>query len=289
MGEAGDREKATVGTQAAPPYLSFGTWRLPDCRSTVDIVKQAIVEAGYRHIDTAAHYENEASVGAAVRECGIDRASLFVTSKIRNSQRGYRTTLDDCRRALDVMGLDYLDLLLIHWPAPKRYFPDWEHINAETWAALEDLKGQGLVGDAGVSNFEIRHIEPLAKASGTVPSTIQTKLYPGIIGQKNDLLDYCRQHGILVEAYSPLCAGKALESEELARIAHAYGKSPAQICLRWCLQHNAMPVVKASSAQRMIENARVFDFEIGADDMDVLDDLSDVPKSLPNPDEVWRD
>lgn len=271
------------------PYLSFGTWRLPDCRNTVDTVIQAIAEAGYRHIDTAAHYENEASVGEAIRKCGVDRTSLFVTSKIRNSQRGYQTTIDDCTRALDAMGLEYLDQLLIHWPAPKKYFPDWERIDAETWKALTLLREQGLIKNAGVSNFEIRHIESLAKFSDEVPSMLQTKLYPGVFDQKRSLLEFCQKRKIPIEAYSPLCAGKALLSESLAKIACSYGKTPAQICLRWCLQHGAMPVVKASSMQRMVENASVFDFEIDPIDMQALDSLSDVPKNLPNPDEVWRD
>lgn len=250
------------------PKIAYGTWRLPDDASTVEIIKKA-VSVGYRHIDTAAKYGNEASVGQAVRECGVSRSELFITDKLRNTSRGYRTTIEDFDRALSVMGLDYLDLYMIHWPAGSGYYENWREINAETWRAMERLYADGKVRSIGISNFWPHHIDALSKTWTIKPMVAQLKVHPGFL--QAPIVRYCQYVGMLVEAYSPLGAGKLLASDALTSIAAKYQRTTAQICIRWCLQHGLLPLPKSGNEIRMAQNLDVFDFVIEEKDMELLD------------------
>lgn len=270
------------------PRSVFGTWRLPQCPETEEVVKAA-VNVGYLHFDTAAHYANEQSVGKAIKECGKAREELFLTTKLRNSERGYKTAIDDCHRALNELGLDYIDLYLIHWPAPKKFFEDWDAINADTWRAFEYLLAQGKVRSIGVSNFKPNQIDALIKTAKVQPAVNQIKLSPGLYNQQAALIEYCHRRGIVVEAYSPLGAGKLLNNAKLISLAAKYGKSPAQLCLRWCIQHGTVPVAKSSSAERMKANLDVNDFEIEDEDMMILDVLPEAAQEIPDSEIVWRD
>lgn len=268
------------------PRIAFGTWRLPDAPETVATLCAAI-SAGYRHIDTAAKYENEASVGEAVRACGLPREQLFVTSKLRNTQRGYETALADFDRALRIMKMDYLDMFLIHWPAGAGHYDDWAGINAQTWRALEKLYQEGRVRAIGLSNFWPHHIKALTDRCEIAPMACQLKLHPGFC--QPETVRYCQQAGMLVEAYSPLGAGALLTSEPLTRIAGRHGKSGAQVCIRWCLQHGLLPIPKSRDAQRMRQNLDVFDFTLARDEMEILDGLPPLPGDFRDPDKLNLD
>lgn len=265
------------------PEVGFGTWRLAEERRTVDILKAAL-SLGYRHIDTAARYENEVSVGTALSESGVARGDLFVVSKVWNDMRGYENTLRACRESLARLKLTYLDLYLIHWPATEKFFPDANALNLETWRALETLRADGLVRSIGVSNFLPHHLQPLLDKSAVVPAVDQIKLHPGL--PQAEAVRFCLAHGILPEAWSPLGAGKLLASEPLRSIAERCGRSPAQVCVRWCIQHGAVPVVKSSAPERMRENRDVFDFVLTESDMETLDRLPDTGSSAPDPDNI---
>lgn len=272
----------------AMPKRVFGTWRLSEGAETVRIIEQAIGQ-GYAHFDTAAHYANEKSVGEAIRECGVPRESLFVTTKLRNSERGYQAALGDCQRALDEMGLDYVDLYLIHWPAPRAFFDDWDCINAETWRAFEELLALGKTRAIGVSNFKVSQLEALLRTAEVVPAVNQIKVCPGLFDQQAELIRYCHEKGILVEAYSPLGAGRLLDNPDLVRLSEKYGKSVARICLNWCANHDLVPIAKSSSPERMRDNLDAFDLAMEPSDVAFLDSLPGVAVEIPDSEVVWRD
>ena len=261
----------TLANGVEMPQIGYGTLHIPDNREGIETIKLAI-SAGYRHIDTAAKYGNEAAVGAAVRECGIPRDQMFVTSKLDNTQRGYDTTIKDFERALSVMGLDYLDLYLIHWPAGAFHYPDWEQINSDTWRALEKLYNDGKVRAIGVSNFWPHHLRSLTDNCETEPMVNQIKFQPGFL--QPEVFRYSKFTGMQVEAYSPLGSGQLLSSPELSAVAEKYGKSTAQLCIRWCLQHGVSPLPRSTNMDRMQQNLDVYDFEITEKDMKAIDDIS---------------
>ncbi len=246
------------------PCVGYGTWQTPDGKTAVDSTMYAL-RAGYRHIDTAAAYHNEASVGRAVAESGIGRGEIFVTSKLWNDERGYEPALKAFDRSLKTLGLDYLDLYLIHWPSNRA---GGSQVNADTWRAFEKLYAEGLVRSIGVSNFLVHHLEPLMKTAAVMPMVDQIEFHPGF--QQPETVAFCRSHGILVEGWSPLGSGRVLGDPELAAIAARYGKSVAQLCIRWALQNDVLPLPKSVTPARMDENADVFDFEIAAEDMKAI-------------------
>ena len=251
------------------PCVGFGTWQTPDGEVAVASVKEALA-AGYRHVDTAAVYKNEGSVGRAIAESGIDRSEIFVTSKVWNSCRGYESTLSAFDETLNRLSLDYLDLYLIHWPANAHQFVNWDEINLETWRAMTKLYKEGKIRAIGVSNFKPHHLASLMKTE-VKPMVNQIEFHPGFM--QNETVSYCKKNGILVEAWSHLGTGKVLSNELLISLAQKYGVSPAQLCIRWCLQKGTLPLPKSVTPSRIVENTHVFDFEISAEDVEKIDAL----------------
>ena len=252
------------------PCIGFGTWQAPDGEVAVSAVLSAI-EAGYRHIDTAQGYGNEESVGIAVKKSGIDRKGIFITSKLANDEHGYEKTLAAFEGTMKKLDMDYIDLFLIHWPNHIASRADWQGANAGTWRAFEELYGAGRIRSIGVSNFRPRHMEELMKTASIVPMVNQIRLCPG--DTQDEVVDYCRSRNILLEAYSPLGVGKIFEVPEMRELAKKYGKSIAQICVRWSLQREYLPLPKSVTPSRIKENADVFDFELDAEDVRLIADL----------------
>lgn len=265
------------------PCVGFGTWQIKNGKATVDAVNSAL-QAGYRHIDTAAIYENEEGVGKAVRASGIAREEIFVTSKLWNSQRGSQKPLTAFEKTLKTLNLDYLDLYLIHWPATPHQYKNWQELNLETWRAFEAIYATGKVRAIGVSNFTANHLEPLIQAADIMPMVNQIELHPGMRQEKT--VRFCRDHQIVVEAWGPLGRGQLLANPQLSAIAANYNKSVAQVCVRWCLQHGCLPLPKSVNKSRIIENADVFDFVLSNDDMAKIDALPLVGFSGLDPDKV---
>ncbi|AYB39480.1 aldo/keto reductase [Brevibacillus laterosporus] len=257
------------------PWIGLGVWRVDDGDQVVHAVKTAI-QHGYRSIDTAMIYKNEEGVGQAIAEAGVPREELFITTKVWNSDQGYDTTLAAFDESLKKLGLEYLDLYLIHWPGTDKY--------VDTWKALEKLYKDGKVRAIGVCNFHKHHLEELIKAAEVKPMVNQIELHP-LLTQK-DLLTYCKQHNIQVEAWSPLMQGN-LDHPVLAKLAQKYEKTPAQIVLRWHLQNGVVIIPKSVNENRIKENATLFGFELTAEDMGRINDLNQNQRSGPNPDEFF--
>jgi diketogulonate reductase-like aldo/keto reductase len=264
------------------PAPGYGTWQTPDGDVAVAGVREAI-NCGYRHIDTAAIYGNEVSVGKGIAESGIAREELFVTSKVWNKERGYETTLAAFEKTLKDLGLDYLDLYLIHWPAASHQFDNWEEINLGTWKAMTELYQAGRIKSIGVSNFKPRHLEALMNTE-VKPMVNQIEFHPGFL--QKETVSFCKENGILIEAWSPLGNGKVLTNPELMEIAGKYGKSVAQICIRWCLRHDVLPLPKSVTPSRIRQNLEVFDFEIEDKDMERIDGMGEFGGSGLDPDKI---
>ena len=265
------------------PCVGFGTWQTPDGETAVQAVKSAI-KNGYRHIDTAAVYQNEVGVGQGIIASGVDRKELFVTSKVWNTERGYEKTIAAFHQTLSDLQLDYLDLYLIHWPAIAKQYDNWEQLNAETWRAMEDLYKAGKIKAIGVSNFLPHHLESLLERCNITPMVNQIEFHPGYM--QKETVDYCQQHQILVEAWSPLGNGKLLSNPLLQEIAQKYDKSVAQLCIRWVLQHDLLPLPKSITPERIQQNADVFNFDISAEDMNKIDSMAYCGGSGLNPDDI---
>lgn len=263
------------------PAIGFGTWQAPDGEVAVASVLSAI-EAGYRHIDTAQVYDNEESVGTAVKKSGIAREKLFITSKIANKNRGYEETFTAFDTTMKKLDMDYLDLYLIHWPNPAKYCERWQETNAATWKAMEELYRSGRIRAIGISNFRPHHIEELLKTAAITPMVNQIRLCPG--DTQDEVVDCSRAQGMIVEAYSPLGVGKIFEIPEMITLSQKYGKSIAQICIRWSLQQGYLPLPKSVTASRIRENLKVFDFELDPADVKLIADLKGCVGYSNNPD-----
>lgn len=260
-----------LNTGGSIPQLGLGTWPLDDAQVADAVV--AAAEVGYRHVDTATRYGNEAGVAEGVRRTGLPREEFFVTTKLDGQFQGGDRAVDGLRAALDRMRFDYVDLLLIHWPLPARD----EFVS--TWRTFEKLQVEGLARAIGVSNFKVGHLERLAAETGTVPAVNQVQLSPSIT--RPEQRDYHAAHGIVTEAYSPL-GGQSGVAEFLAQpavvsVASRLGRTPAQVVLRWHVQHGVVAIPKSGSADRMRENLDVFSFDLSADDLAELGTLAGDP------------
>ena len=262
------------------PCVGFGTWQTPDGEVAVSAVKAAL-EAGYRHIDTASAYENEQSVGRAVRESGIARKDIFVTSKLFNPDHGYDRTMRAFDATMKELGFDYLDLYLIHWPNPIRFRNSWKEANAGSWKAFEELYASGRIRAIGVSNFRPHHLTALLETAKVKPMVNQIRLCPGDMHQET--VDFCRRHDILLEAYSPLGLGRIMDVPQLKEIAQRHGKTAAQTALRWSLQKGFLPLPKSVTPERIRENAGLFDFALSDAEMAAIDGVE------PGICGTWRD
>jgi diketogulonate reductase-like aldo/keto reductase len=257
------------------PVLGLGVWQAGTGPRVLRAVSAAL-ETGYRLIDTAKLYGNEAEVGEAVRRGPVPRDQVFVTTKLWNDDHGRLKA----RRAFDAslhrLGLDYLDLYLIHWPVAGE--------RIETWKALVEIAREGRCRSIGVSNFTIEHLEELAQASDVVPAVNQVELHPFLF--QRELIDYCRQHGIQVQAYSPLAHANYLEEPALQAVGQAHRRSPAQVMLRWSMQHGLSAIPKSTDPVRIRENASIFDFELSEGEMARLDALSSGARTAWDPSAV---
>ncbi|HUX12585.1 MAG TPA: aldo/keto reductase [Spirochaetia bacterium] len=255
------------------PWVGFGVFLTEPGREVEESVASAI-EIGYRHIDTAAYYENEAGVGKSLRASGVPRERFFVTTKVWNSDQGYERTLKAFAASKKALGLDYIDLYLVHWPVRGLY--------TDSYRAMEKLYREGEVRAIGVSNFLVHHIEHLTRECQVVPAVNQIEFHPFL--QQPELLAYCRGRGIQVEAWSPLTRGRRLDHSVIVAIAAKHSRSPAQILLRWDLQRQIVTIPKSVHAPRIRENSQLFDFELDADDMQALDGLDEGSRIGPDPD-----
>ena len=262
--------------------VGFGTWKSKDGQAAYDSVIEAI-KAGYRHIDTATLYKNEASVGKAVNECGLKREEIFVTSKVWNRSRGYDKTMAAFEKTLEVMGLDYLDLYLIHWPAIPALFEDWNDINLSTWKALTELYKAGKIKAIGTANFFPQHLESLMQTE-VQPMINQIEYHPGYT--QDEVVKYCQENGIVVQGWSPLGNGAVLNDEFLAGIAAKYNKSVAQICLRFAVQNGIVPLPKSVTPARIASNLDIYNFEISEEDMKAIAAMPETGFSGWNPNSV---
>ena len=246
------------------PLVGFGVFLVPPGATTKRACLEAL-SAGYRHIDTAKIYRNEADVGDAVKASGLKRDEVFITTKVWNDDQGYESTLKACDESLAKLQTSFIDLYLIHWPVGP--------VRKDTWRALEKLQAEGKCRAIGVSNFTEKHLHDLAKSSGTHPAVNQVEFSPFLYQKK--LLEACAKHGVLIEAYSPLAKAKKFDSKGLNAVAAAHKRTPAQVMLRWGLQRGTVVLPRSARKEHIEENARLFDFELSAADMAALDALDE--------------
>lgn len=272
-------DTTTLHNGVKMPWFGLGVFKVEEGSEVIESVKAAI-KNGYRSIDTAAIYQNEEGVGQGIKESGVAREELFITTKVWNSEQGYDTAIQAFETSLSKLGLDYLDLYLIHWPGlDSSKFKD-------TWKALEKLYKDGRVRAIGVSNFHVHHLQDLIKDAEVKPMVNQVEFHPNLT--QRELLAYCQREGIQLEAWSPLKQGQLLSDPTINEIAEKHQKSPAQIILRWDLQNKVVTIPKSIKEHRIIENADVFDFELSADDMERISGLNKDERVGPNPDEFNR-
>lgn len=273
----------TLRNDSCIPCVGFGTWQTPNDDKGYNAVLKAL-GTGYRHIDTAAIYKNEESVGKAIKNSKIPRSEIFITSKIWGDDYGYESTKNAFKASLERLGTSYLDLYLMHWPNPVKFRDNWIINNAKTWKAVEELYDEGSIKAIGVSNFMIHHLEELKKTARILPMVNQIKLCPG--DTKDELVEYCRKNDILLEAYSPLGTGKVFYVGKLRELAEKYEVSVARLSIRWSLQMGYLPLPKSVTPKYIEDNADVFGFEISDEDVKIIKGLTNCCGVPRNPDEV---
>lgn len=281
------KDTYTLNDGVEIPIVGFGTWQMANDESTTDIVEHAI-NVGYRHIDTAAVYRNEESVGLGIKRAidngVVTREELFVTTKLWNDDQTYdlaKKALDD---SLERLGLDYVDLYLIHWPNAIKYRDNWREANAESWRAMEEGQAAGKIRSLGVSNFMPHHLKNLLESVKVKPTVNQIYLNPS--DMQPEAVAENKKHNILSEAYSPLGTGDIFGIEELSELAKKYNKTEAQIVLRWSLQNGFLPLPKTATMSRVDENADLFDFELSVEDMKIIDGFEGRAGQGPDPDSI---
>ncbi|MEH6912724.1 aldo/keto reductase [Priestia megaterium] len=271
------QDTVTLHNGVKMPWFGLGVFKVEEGPELVNAVKTAIVK-GYRSIDTAAIYENEEGVGEGIRqglkEAGLSREDIFVTSKVWNADLGYEETLAAYETSLQKLGLEYLDLYLIHWPVEGKY--------KEAWKALETLYKEEKVRAVGVSNFQIHHLEDLMKDGEVKPVINQVEYHPRLT--QKELHAFCQKHDIQLEAWSPLMQGELLDNDVLKEIAEKHGKSVAQIILRWDLQNGVVTIPKSTKEHRIVENSSLFDFELDTEDVSKINELNQNHRVGPDPD-----
>ena len=246
------------------PILGFGLYLTKPGMESIQSIQTAL-EAGYRHFDTAALYKNESELGKVILQNNIPREDVFITTKLWNADHGYDEALKAFDESLEKLKMDYVDLYLIHWPVEEK--------RKDSWKALMRIKEEGRAKSIGVSNYTIRHLEELLQTSSEKPVVNQVEFHPFLYQQ--ELLAFCEENKIQLQAYSPLTRGKRLDNPVIVNIAEKYKKTPAQIMLRWSLQHQVVPIVKSATPHRIVENSLIFDFDIAKEDMTMLDSLRD--------------
>ena len=267
------KSTSTLNNGVEMPWIGLGVFKVEEGREVENSVRSAL-EIGYRHIDTASFYENESGVGKAIAESEVDREEIFLTTKVWNNQQGYKNTLEAFDESRRKLRSDIIDLYLIHWPVRGKF--------KDTWKALEKLYGDGKVRAVGVSNFLPHHLSDLISDVDVMPAVNQVELHPFL--RQKDLHDYCLENGIQLEAWSPLTRGRFLDHEVLREIADTHGKTPAQVLIRWDLQHEIVSIPKSTHRQRIEENSNVFDFELTDVEMQRVDELDSDSRIGPHPD-----
>lgn len=266
-------DTTTLHNGVKMPWFGLGVWQVANDEEVVTAVKSAL-DVGYRSLDTAAAYKNEEGVGKAIKESGVAREEIFLTSKLWNDDQGYESTLQAFEDSLKCLGVDYLDLYLIHWPVKGKY--------QDTWRAFEKLYKDGKIRAIGVSNFHKHHLEDLMTEAKVKPMVNQIEFHP-LLTQK-ELHSYCKAENIQLEAWSPLAHGKLLDDPTLKQIGEKYGKTPAQVMIRWDLDHEVVTIPKSSNPERIKQNADVFDFQLSKEDMDQIDALNRNERTGADPD-----
>lgn len=264
---------ATLDNGLKMPILGLGVYKTNDGKEVINAIHYAM-EAGYRLIDTASFYKNEKGVGEAVKTAGVSREELFITTKVWNDDHGYQNTLDAFERSREKLGLEYVDLYCIHWPMPALY--------VETWKALEKLYFDGKVKAIGVCNFLEHHLKDVMDNCDVKPMLVQNEFHPRLIQQS--LLDFCKEHNIQYQAWSPLMRGRILNNESIRFLATKYSKTAAQIVIRWDLQKGVATIPKSVHKDRIFENAAIFDFELSEDDMNLINALDKNERTGAHPD-----
>ncbi len=265
------------------PCIAYGTYRAENGRECVEGVKCAI-ENGYRHIDTAEFYNNEESVGQGIYESGIARHDIFVTTKVWNTHQGFRTTIEACENSLQKLGLEFIDLYLVHWPKPKMYKDDYPEKFYDTWSAMEKLYHEGKVRAIGVCNCLTTHLKDIMRYATVKPMVLQSEIHPG--WPQEDVVNLAKEYGMAVEAWAPLVKGRIFGMEPLSSLAYYYGKTEAQILVRWAIQKGIIPLPKSVHEDRIKENIDVFDFEIAPGDMAKLDAFDGIGRIGRDPDNL---
>jgi diketogulonate reductase-like aldo/keto reductase len=263
--------KLKLNNDVEIPDLGLGTYRITG-QKEIDKALHSAFDAGYRSIDTAAAYDNEEEIGKSIKKSSAPREEIFITTKLDNSNHGYEAAKKAFDKSLKKLDCDYIDLYLIHWPVEGR---------EESWKAMEELLESGKCKSIGVSNYMVKHLEEHMEKSSVVPAVNQIELNPFVF--EADVLDYCKNHNIAVQAYTPITKGKKFKDPEIKRLSEKYEKTPAQVMLRWAIQHNVIVIPKSSTPERIKENADIFDFNIDDEDMEVLNSLDESLRSSPDP------
>jgi len=267
------QDTTTLHNGVKMPWFGLGVYKVQEGEEALQSVKAAI-KAGYRSIDTAALYQNEESVGRAIKESGVPREELFITTKVWNTDQRNDSVLEAFETSLQKLGLDYVDLYLVHWPVKEKY--------KQTWKILEKIYKEGRARAIGVSNFTIHHLEDLIADAEIKPMVNQVELHP--LFAQPDLRDYCKKQEIQIEAWAPLGQGRLLDHPVLKEIADAHNKTIAQVILRWDLQNEIVTIPKSVKESRIIENANIFDFELTERDMEKINSLNENKRFGPDPD-----
>lgn len=262
----------TLNNGLKMPWLGFGVFQIEDGTAVEKAVKHAL-DAGYRSFDTAMVYRNETGVGKAIRDYDIDREDLFITTKVWNTDQRSGRVQEAFDESLDRLQMEYVDLYLVHWPVEGCY--------QKTWLEMQKIYESGRAKSIGVSNFMVHHLKDLLKDDQVVPAVNQIEFHPLLV--QPDLLKFCRDQGIQLESWSPLIQGQIMDISLLRELADKYGKTPAQIVLRWNIQHKVVTIPKSQHRERIIENSRIFDFELAKSDMELLDGLDEAKRVGPDP------